>query len=522
MTWHAWAQSRPTLTGRWSASGMVERWNIGEWGPKCGSRPGAGGAPGGTVNITQTGNELTITGAGRSYSTTNCWEQGSELRRVSHSASPRGWANRCTTAANDPRRATVVTTMSASDTAISFDETGSYQFVLEGQNCTASVRRSRSFRLIQRAGDASPEASSAQPPSAASAPPSATPTTRQPPADKRNLCETPGEAARLEVRPSRKLMRPAEQFSFRADVLDAAGCRLTVQPAWTLAGGEAQVQVVAGGMIRVAEDSPEGTAQLNVSVQGRSVSVVVEVASTENYEALLATRGLNAAGEADEAAIATIAAGSLGGVKAVADDTAKKRKTVFAILVGAGALTLFAVALIMLRRSVKKRPLPQDDEPDEPDAPAPVARRASGEHVPGPGADARARQRHVVYEVERRADAQPPAQMTCPVCHRDLPPGSLFCPDDGTMLVKSSASTSAVRAPVGGICPTCERGYPSTVKYCPEHHEPLVPAPLYNATALKRPIASDPKGKICPTCGARYDGVSSFCGKDGTALVLVN
>ena len=37
-------------------------------------------------------------------------------------------------------------------------------------------------------------------------------------------CATPGEPARLEVRPSRKLMKTGETFAFHAVVLDAAGC----------------------------------------------------------------------------------------------------------------------------------------------------------------------------------------------------------------------------------------------------------------------------------------------------------
>jgi predicted amidophosphoribosyltransferase len=112
--------------------------------------------------------------------------------------------------------------------------------------------------------------------------------------------------------------------------------------------------------------------------------------------------------------------------------------------------------------------------------------------------------------------------MACPVCKREFPPGSLFCPEDGTRLVKASGSSGTMRVPAGGICPTCERGFPPEVKICPEHGEALIPAPLFNATSAKKPPQEAPRGKICPTCGTRYDGNAVFCGKDGTALVLVN
>ncbi len=517
---------RKTLSGTWRASAMVERWNIGDWGAKCGPRPSAQGAPGGTATITQSGNELSIRGAGRSYSTTHCWEQSPGLRRVSHSASARGWSNRCTTAAGDPRRATVITTMSATDDAIHFDETGSYQFVLKGQNCTASVRRSRSFKLIQRAGETGPAATSSLP-NTTTAPKSDTttsPTSTQtsPPPKQPNSCENPGKPARLEVRPARKLMRPGETFSFRTLVIDRQGCRLNVAPVWRMTQGEAKVKVEPGGKVTVNEASPEGIAEFAVSVRGKSVKVSVEVASHERYESLLEARGLNEVGEADEAAVAVIATGSLGGGDAVAEDTARKRKIIFAAVVGSAALVLALVAIFFLHRGAKKQRIVEYHEvaSAKPDTlqslnPAPNTHHESSP-LPSSG------QQEPVYDVEHRGYASSAPRMTCPVCQQKFPPGSLFCPNEGTRLIKASGSSGDMQAAAGGICPTCKRGFPSEIKYCPEHREALVPAPLYNATASKSTVQQAPRGKICPTCGKRYEGEAEFCGKDGTSLVLVN
>jgi hypothetical protein len=518
----AFAQARPTLSGRWTATAMNERYSVGDWGPKCGPKPSSQGAPGGSVTIVQSGSELTISGAGRSYSTTNCWEQAPGLRRVSHSASPRGWSNRCTTADNDPRRATVVTTMSATDTAISFDETGTYQFVLEDQNCTASVRRTRSYSLVQREGEAPPPSPSA--PDTAAAPPAPTPTptppaattaATPPPAPTKEpapppACDSPGEPARLEVRPARKLMRPGEEFTFQARVLDAKGCRLEARPTWAVAPGATKLAVDPGGTVKVPADATEGTADVLASLAGRQIKVTVEVASIAHYEALLAARGLNARGETDEAAVAVIATGSLGGGAAVAENKAQTRKIVFVAIVSSLAVGLAVAGFVLLRRGAKRKPAADDD-----DLAAPVPRPAAAAPTPDPN---RPRQRMGVLESGGVAASTP---MTCPVCKKAFPPGSLFCPEDGTRLVQASAAFDAQRAAVGGICPTCGRGFEPSVKTCPEHGELLVPAPLYNATSAKRP-ASEPKGKICPTCGSRYGGEAGFCGKDGTALVLVN
>ena len=90
---------------------------------------------------------------GRTYRTSECWELLPGVARTSHAVATRSWRSRCTSAPNDARQTTLVTTISATDTTISLDETGEYQFRIEGQNCTASVRRTRNFSLLQRQGE---------------------------------------------------------------------------------------------------------------------------------------------------------------------------------------------------------------------------------------------------------------------------------------------------------------------------------------------------------------------------------
>jgi hypothetical protein len=464
-----------TLAGSWSASAMRSDWNIGDWGRACGPQPSGGGAPSGPVTVSQAGNELSFKGAGRDFSTAECWEQFPGLSRVSHSAGTRSWKTVCKTAASDPRQATLVTSISASDTRINFDETGQYQFVIKGQNCTASVRRTRTFNLMLREGEAAPEPLAP----AAERPAPETPFLEA----LRKDCRNPGSPQRLEVRPSRKLMRPGETFTFRATVVDAQGCALPIVPTWRAAGSAEGVRV-AGPKVEVAEMAPEGELSLHVAVAERATTVFIEVASRERYEALLAERGMNREGESADVAVARIASESLGGRSVVARDEALGRKRLFVALVGGAALLLGVVGFVLVRRGrARARP--------------PIQRASVGQ----PASSAR----------------RPPGAKVCPTCREEYPQEAQFCPLDGNRLVLSSGSNAP--APGGGICPVCGHGYDPGISACPKHQEVLVPASVY--AAARAPSAAISR-KICPVCGSQFAGESEFCGRCGAALVPIN
>ncbi|MCC6552554.1 MAG: hypothetical protein IT372_05955 [Polyangiaceae bacterium] len=431
------ADGAPTLSGAWSASGVSEQWSITSWGDACGPKPRPQGAPGGAVQIKQQGSELSIAGAGRAWSTAECWEQMPGLARTSHSASgnARAWRTRCSTPANDPRRATVVTTTSATDSSITMTETGQYQFVIHDTTCTASVTRSRSYSLVRREGEEPPapsaSASAPPPPSAAPAtPPPAPAASEARPATPR-ACDAPGEPARLEVTPSRKLMRPGERFQFRALVLDAEGCAVPSRPTWSVAPGPlaARASVDPAGALSIADDAGEGELGLTASVGGKGVTVRVEVTSPDKYDALLATRGFNASGESDQAAVATIAAGTIGGRTVVGEDAARARKNTFVAIVGALAVCLGFAALVLFRRGRRGQAV-ETSPTDEP------ARSARGER------DAEVRldtADDVSAAPPRAAEPRRPAPMPrgkiCPTCGDHYPAEAMFCGKDGTQLV---------------------------------------------------------------------------------------
>ena len=488
VTGTARAQS-PTLAGRWSATPMRSDWIIGEWGKACGPTPSGGGAPGGSVTITSTGSELHLSGAGRDFSTSECWEQFPGLSRISHSAGQRGWRSTCKTKLGDPRQATIVTTISATDNLISFDETGQYQFLITGQNCTASVRRTRSLSLVQRQGESAAVESATSPaPSAAASP--ATPL--QPAASAAvpaaKICAAPGQPVRLEVRPARKLMRPGDSFEFHTSVLDAVGCAVPLSPLWKVVGAQPSLELLGPGRIKIPETAPESTVELVATLAGHSARVTVEIASKDRYDALLAQKGLNAEGESSEAAVARIATSTLGGGSVVTRDDSQRRRIVFVGVVGGTALVLGLLGFALVQHSRRK---PLEPEPRTPRT------RLSASVTP---------------------NHPPPLAKVCPTCREEYPPEAAFCPNDGNRLV-AARGIAEPSGPSGGVCPICGQGYDPGVLVCPKHGEELLPAAMQAGVRANDAL---PTKKICPVCGKQYTGDSQFCGGCGAALVPVN
>ena len=437
-------EGKLTLNGSWSASSLTEAWTYSSWGEACGPKQPGQGSGGGSVQIREQGGELSILGAGRAFSTAECWEQMPGLARTSHSASGGGrfWRTRCSNPANDPRHATVTTTIQASDSAISLSEVGEYQFLIKDTTCTASVSRSRSYSLVKREGDEPPVASAVPVASASAAPkPPPEPKSEPKPAAK-CAAGSAGEPARLEVHPARKLLRAGERFAFRAAVLDAEGCPTGARPTWSLAPGPiaARASIDAAGALTVEAGAAEGKLEVVASILGKSVTVPVEVASADHYDALLAARGVESASD-DDAAVAMIATGTIGGRTAVADDLARERKTTFLAIVVGLSLVLGFVGLVLVRRG--RRSEPAVEAPDEGEGGAP---REEGQ-----------------TEVES-SSGNDPAAAVAPV-----PPAGLASPP-----AKIAPATPRKAASRGKICPTCGERYPNEAVFCGKDATSLV------------------------------------------------
>ena len=496
------ARADAPYDGQWKQSPLKEEYTVQQWLPGCGPAPVTHSAGGGeTINITQEGDELSLAGGGRTFKTNQCYDDMPTLVRESHSRDPSGkiWRTHCATPAGDPRRATMNTLVQAtSDTHLEMAETGRYEITLNGGKCTADIKRSRSWDAIRAAP-------------VASTPPAPTQTATA------KACTTIGDPARLEVRPSKKLMKNGDTFAFNAIVLDASGCATGTKTTWSVESG-AGVTVDAKGLVTVAADAPEGDAVIVATANGKSAKVTVQVSSAADYADLLASSGLNSAGESDVASTAVIASSSLGTEGAHAEDRGKHRRTLFVAIIAGLTALLALVALVGWRRSRRAARLAREAEERH------AERMEEYEARQRQRAEAHAAQQRAHDDSVKRAEevkakrvikAPTAGALECPSCRREYPAGSQFCPHDGSKLQPHGA----VGAPLGNVCPVCHRGYDAQTKVCPADGEELVPQAAYHATAAP---GAKPKGKICPTCGGRFEGEASFCGKDGTALVLLN
>lgn len=490
-----------SFDGRWKQSPLREDFTVQQWLHECGPAPVSASTGGGEiVTVKEEGDELSFVGAGRVYRTNQCYDQLPTLVRDAHSrdASGRSWQTRCTTPASDPRHALMQTRVTVtSDSHVEIAETGRYEITIKEGRCIADIKRTRTFDLVAAAP-------------ATSAAPVVTPEPTHAP-EPSKACAAPGEPARLEVRPSRKLLRTGESFTFSATVRDKNGCPTGTATTWSAASES--VVVDANGKVTVPPNAKEGAVDLVVSAAGKSAKVVVDVSSPAHYDSLLAQSGLNALGENDNSVVTELATSSLGGSDARASDSGRTRRNIFIGVVGALAAILGVLALVGRARAKKAEAIEREAEERHSRRVRETEER-NREKMAKHAEALRAHEESVARAARLTAGA-----MACPACHREYAPGgSTFCPADGNQLVAVAGHEDMLDGPSGGICPTCKRGFDPGVKVCPQDGEELVPYAL-RGSASAAPAA---RGKICPTCGGKFDGNATFCGKDGTALVLLN
>ncbi len=384
----AWADGDASLSGRWSAGVLHSVWSLATWGDECGPSPVGGSEAGGIVTIKQTGNEFSITGLGRSFSSNSCWDQQPGLAVVAHSAGSRQWTTTCRSAAGDPRRVTITTTLLQSSTTLDLDETGRYEVAIAGTQCSATVRRTRHFGLVQGDRDT----------------PAAVPNT---PEKTLGTCASPGPVTRIEASPTYKLLRPGEQFAFRAKLTDEKGCAVSQRVSWRLAKPTSGVRLDPNGKLSVATDAPETEMQLSAAFGEQSVQVTVYVVSAQRYAELLTSPSFNPAGESDAKSIKTFVPNVLGTRVAQIDPTARRRRTIFvwSVTVLAALMGLAAAALARRRRYwVTNQELPKREFETPTYSKSELVERTPVRHI-------------------------------CPICGEQYDAGSQFCGKDGATLV---------------------------------------------------------------------------------------
>ena len=520
-----------SFDGPWSMTALTETFTIPQWGAACGPVPASGTIQAaGVARIRNAGGELVIETPLRTFRTDQCLDPMATLARDAHSTDGKTWRTRCATGSGDPRHAVVnAAYFLTADNAVALAETGRYEFTIQGAHCVADVTRQASLRRLPPA--TAPSASATPPAGAVATGAGPTlPDTRALDAVRNQAaavgapdCSAPGDPVRLEVRPSRKLLRLGDDFIFQAIVLDANGCRTATPIRWSIGAVRSKEGAVvpsidaAGKLVVPLGDQNGGTFDVVATAAGRSARAAVEVASRADFEALLAQSGLNAKGERDEPAVAILATTSLSAPDVRAEDGARRRRTLFIAIVGALAFLLGLVAFFATLRARRGQSLAiaakarhaqkmldyerQKREREERHAAAMQAHRESVAHA------------HEASAATANASSGP---LFCPSCRREFARGNDFCPFDANRLLLVAGHEALMAGPAGGICPTCRRGFNPGVRMCPHDGDELVPPAMI---PLPPPTV---RGKICPTCGDRFDGAAAFCGKDGTQLVLLN
>ena len=448
------------VDGRWRQGALREEFTVQQWLPNgCGPTPQTGTSGGGEiVTIRLEGDELAFVGGGRVYRSNQCYDQMPTLQRETHSRDANGktWRTRCTTPPADPRKAILNTLVIAqSDTHIDIVETGRYEIVLETGRCVADVKRTRTYDIV--AEDKPAVTASAEPPPAVKEP-------KAPPEPKPGACESQGNPVRLEVRPSKKLLRTGESFQFRASVLDAKGCATRTPTTWKLGtGAPAGVTLDSNGKITVGKDVPEGSFEITVAAAEKEAKVGVEVTSPARYDDLLASSGLNASGENDAASVVTLGTTSIGAGEGRVEDRAKQRRRVFIGIVAGVLLVLGILAAILRGRSRRAAAIENEAKERHEDEVAEVLERR--------------RTQQEQHAIQKRAHEE------------------------------SVAAAAAARAKAKAAAIAHAAAVNAATKAGPPPPSSQLPAK---------------RGKICPTCGDRSEGGVDYCGKDGTALVLLN
>jgi len=433
---HASAQ-QPTLAGSWSASPMSESVKVDSWVDECGPKPKSSSSPGGGYKISIAGDELVFSG-GRAFRTDQCWDMGL-ARRVSHSATPsiRWWKTRCESPPGDPRKAAITTVVRAvDDDTIVLSETAHYTFNWASGSCSASVERSRTFKIVSREG-AAPAASPSPTPTAAPTP-TPTPTTVATPKPTLD-CATVGAPATLEVKPRKKVVRPGEQFDFHARILDAKGCEVPAgKTTFRLAPESSAVNTVtveANGRVKVAADAEPVIAVLIVEGATKSAKVELEVVSDQRYAELLAS-GAGDAGSDEQGVAVVLESGGGGGAATVVDPGKQESKRFrFAWLAIAGGIcSLLGLGAIVLWRrgnAEAQRAAAELAERRAAREAEEAARRVAAEQA----AAAAARQPPPAPMAAGAPVAFRPKGRICPICGTRYEGEAAFCSKDGIALV---------------------------------------------------------------------------------------
>jgi hypothetical protein len=438
--------------GQWREGPMSVRVQVESWGGDCGPQPrSTTAAGGGTFRISQSGDHLTFH-LRRPRTTRSCWSENRAVRRVSSTHQAGTWRIVCRTPPADSRaEAGTYTIRAIGDDRLQFRDESRYDWQLNESSCRARIVTTLTFTRVS--GGERP-----------SEPPTSEPS--------RPARCTPGDPARVVLRPTAAEIEPGGEQCFTARVVDEGGC--TVRRA-TLAVADGDPGRIDGRCYRA--DGAEGEARVVASAGQLRAEARVSIHPMDLSD-LIARRtetGSVGSGAPEEDARAETAA------RVSAREADEGPSLLWPALALAAALLLVGGALVLLRRrsggpaEPRKKGiggLPGIDVPEPEPAETRPAEPPPAEPQPGaPGGAA-------------EAGDEPPAEATgedriCPTCRRGYPPGTARCPHDDTELM-SYRDFAAGKGPGGAarenVCPVCGARFPATVKFCGKDGATLEPA----------------------------------------------
>ncbi|MCA9531716.1 MAG: hypothetical protein KC543_16440 [Myxococcales bacterium] len=426
------------LDGAWVSGPLDVRYEVESWGPDCGPHPPATEQePGGTVQVTQHGDDLTFRGAMRGEAGA-CWTANPEMRRSTTSYQSGRWVTVCQTPPNDPRseHGTYALRLTEDGRALVQTEVTRYDWELKRSRCVATRRAERTLRR----------------PAAAAPPP---------------RC-VPGHPATVELRPSSAHVDLGGRVCFRGRVLDAKGCEIDGAPVrLDLEAPKGRAATLAGACFTARSGVAEGVGSFRVVAQSGSLraesTVVVDAPDLARLTARRErerTEARSVGAETEGAAGVIASAARLSGDGPLGVSRAGWLAVIAALLsmLGAGVL-------VRRRRAGRANAALADHSTDGLD----TERRGATDSAKALPDDAP----EVCVDPEREAG------MICPRCRLGHPPEAERCARDGTPLVPYRQFASGGSGQSDGdkprVCPKCGQRYAAHVAFCGKDGTALPP-----------------------------------------------
>jgi hypothetical protein len=260
------AQEPGALSGRWEAGPVDTQVAIENWDEACGPSPESGRFPGGgRVELVQRGDTLVITGLGREIRSDGCWGANPKLRPTKSSNAEELWVTRCATDPGEAREEHGTYTLRAlGPDRLLYQDVSLFNWKLDRAGCRATVTTQRSFTRHTSNADGENVATE---PSVGVADPN--PAGRsESPAPARGC--SPGQAARISLRPRETELEAGQKVCFQARVEDAAGCALASRGdlAWSIEQRPTSRGVLQGNCFQAGASDADDHVEILAALPG--------------------------------------------------------------------------------------------------------------------------------------------------------------------------------------------------------------------------------------------------------------